>query len=147
MTLILSHLIIKKKAQSSNFDHFVQVVTGGSVVKSNILAQQLMTTPTSGAVNTPRQVVIRQAIPGSTPTVQKIVSAGGSQVVMSTAQVFTTPSGQQVILQGGGTTSTGQLVIGGRVINGQQVLIRGPNNTLMTLAGTPAQGKHFGLEK
>ena len=100
-----------------------------------------MTTPTSGAVNTPRQVVIRQATPGSTPTVQKIVSAGGSQVVMSTAQVFTTPSGQQVILQGGGTTSTGQLVIGGRVINGQQVLIRGPNNTLMTLAGTPAQGK------
>lgn len=99
-----------------------------------------MTTSTSGAVTTPRQVVIRQATPGSTPTVQKIVSAGGNQVVMSTAQVFTTPSGQQVILQGSGTSPTGQLVIGGRVINGQQVLIRGPNNTLMTLAGTPAQG-------
>lgn len=121
--------------------YLLQVVTGASVVKSNILAQQLMTTQTSGGVTTPRQVVIRQAVAGSTPTVQKIVSAGGSQVVMSTAQVFTTPSGQQVILQGSGTNPTGQLVIGGRVINGQQVLIRGPNNTLMTLAGTPAQGK------
>jgi nucleosome-remodeling factor subunit BPTF len=113
-------------------------VTGGSVVKSNLLAQQLMGSP--GAAGSPRQVVIRQSTPGSTPTVQKIVSAGSSQMILSGAQVYTTPSGQQVILQGSGTTPTGQLVIGGRVINGQQVLIRGPNNTLMTLAGTPAQG-------
>ncbi|XP_059483006.1 nucleosome-remodeling factor subunit NURF301 isoform X2 [Neocloeon triangulifer] len=120
----------------------VKVVTApSSVGKTNLLAQQLMASPTAAGTTTPRQLVIRQGTPGGTPTVQKIVSAGGNQVIVSNAQVFTTPSGQQVLLQSaGGTPGNQQFVIGGRIINGQQVLIRGPNNTLMTLAGTPAQG-------
>ncbi|XP_065345796.1 nucleosome-remodeling factor subunit NURF301 isoform X2 [Cloeon dipterum] len=117
----------------------VKVVTAPTnMVKTNLLAQQLMASPTGGS-NTPRQVVIRQATPGSTPSVQKIVSATGGQVIMGNAQVFTS-IGQQLVVQGAAGTTTGQqIMIGGRFLNGQQVLIRGPNNTLMTLAGSPAQ--------
>lgn len=129
-----------------------------SGVRPNILAQQL------AGGTTPRQVVIRQPL-GATgsPTLQKLVpgTGGAGTVVVSGGQVFTTSTGQHIVVTSNAQTATSSTgVIGGSpgapshfviapgnrlaTINGQQVLIRtGTNNSVLTLASPAGQATNL----
>jgi hypothetical protein len=128
-----------------------------SGVRPNILAQQL------AGGTTPRQVVIRQPL-GATgsPTLQKLVpgTGGAGTVVVSGGQVFTTSTGQHIVVTSNAQTGTTSGVVGGSpgapshfviapgnriaTINGQQVLIRtGTNNSVLTLASPSGQATNL----